>query len=422
MTEPRVANRGERGRPRPAADGVRRRWRPLAAAMVALLGVVWWWNARANPAGGDGASPAAPRAASAVAARDSVVTLDSAAQRLAGVELVTVTSGGAGQLLANGAITFDANRVSVVAPRADGRVVSVRADLGHQVRSGAVLAILESPEVGQIRGDLERARAAVDVARRNYEREKRLYEQSISPQKEMLDAEVIYRTAEADVNSAAAKLRTYGATSGRGGTFGLTTPIAGTVVERNATPGQIVGPTAPLFTVADLRHLWITVDVYEADLPRVTTGAAVTIVPGALPAETFRGRVTYAGGVIDPASHTFKVRVEVENASARLRPGMFAQVRIDAPAASVERPDGAAAGVVVVPELALQDVDGRAVVFVASATPGRYVARPITTGTRAANGLVPVTSGLRAGERVVVKGAFQLKAELTKASFGDGEG
>ncbi|MBI2795288.1 MAG: efflux RND transporter periplasmic adaptor subunit [Gemmatimonadetes bacterium] len=363
-------------------------------------------------------SPAAvppSNAGSPPSAGDTVVTLDSAAQQLAGVELLTVGSGSRSALTVNGSITFDAERVSVIAPRAEGRLLRMQADLGQQVAPGQVLAVVESPEIGQIRGDLERARAAVDIAKRNYEREKRLFEQNISPQKEMLDAELLYRTAEADGRSAAAKLETYGATAGHGGSYGLSSAVAGTVVERNGSPGQIVGPTTNVFTVADLHHVWIIVDVYEADFTQVRPGADVIVTPVAFPGESFRGTVRLMGGVVDTASHTFKIRVVVENPDRRLRPGMFAQVRIGTRALA------STASAVSIPDIAVQDIDGRPVVFVASSTAGRFVVRLVELGPRTGDGSVVVTRGLRAGERLVVKGAFQLKAELTKASSGGGE-
>jgi cobalt-zinc-cadmium efflux system membrane fusion protein len=318
--------------------------------------------------------------------------------------------------MTNGSITFDANRVSVISSRAEGRVLSVRADLGQAVGAGAVLATVQSAEVGATRGDLERARVGVDVARRNYEREQRLFAEQITPQKEMLEAEAAFRTAQADYNSAVSKLGAIGATDGSGATFGLVTPVSGTIVDRNASPGQVVGPTTNLFTVADLRHVWITVDVYEKDLARVHQGAHASVVPSALSSESFPGRVTYAGGIVDSATRTFKVRVEVENAALRLRPGMFAQVRIQTPATG-------GASVIVVPEIAVQDLNGKPVVFVAAGgiagATGRYVVRFVTVGPRVGDGTMVITDGLRAGERIVGKGAFQLKAELTKASFGD---
>lgn len=387
-----------------------RRWWVTVGGTTAIVLIVaiMWLTTR-------GGTPPAESTASATITVDTVVTLDSTAVRLAGIELLTVGQNALNELSVNGTITFDADRVSVVAPRAEGRLMTVLSDLGQQVPAGKVLAIVESPEIGQIRGDLERARATVDIAKRNYDREKRLYEQNISPQKEMLDAEVLYRTAEADVRSALAKLDTYGATSGQGGSYGLASAVAGTVVERNATPGQIVGPTTNIFTVADLRHVWIAVDVYEADFTRVHPGARVSVVPVALPGETFEGRVRSMGGIVDTGSHTFKVRVVVENPGRRLRPGMFAQVHIDVPAGAPTT------GGVTLPDVAVQDVNGKPTVFVDAGTPGRFIARPVVLGRRTGNGSVVITRGLRAGERVVLKGAFQLKAQVTKASFGESE-
>lgn len=353
--------------------------------------------------------PAATGIASG-AGLDSIVTLDTTAERIAGIQLVTATGAANDELLANGSLTYNADRLAVVAPRADGRITAVQADLGQEVTAGQVLATVESPDVGQTRGDLERARATVSVAKRNYEREKRLFEEQISPQKEMLDAEVMYRSAEADFKSATAKLQSYGATSGSGGAYGLRSAVAGTVVERNASPGQIVGPLSNVFTVADLRHVWISVDAYEADLKRVHRGAEATVTAAALPGESFKGRVTFAGGVVDTISRTVKLRVTVENESRRLRPGMFAQVRIAAPSGMPSN------GMVALPEVAVQDMSGKPTVFVRTA-PGRYVARLVTVGGKASGGNVFVTGGVHAGDRVVVQGAFQLKSELLKATL-----
>lgn len=388
-----------------------RRVQVSIGATVAVLVLLLVWGTRSGAS-----KSAAPATASSANTADSVVTLDTTALRLAGVEIAPVAAFAGDTLIANGTITFDANRVAVVAPRAEGRIITVRADLGHVVRAGATLAILESPDVGQTRGDLERARAAVSVSRRNYEREKRLYEQEISPQKEMLDAEVLYRTAEADLRSASAKLSTYGAMSGSGGSYGLQSAVSGTVVERNATPGQIVGPSTPLFTVADLSHVWITVDVFEADLQRIHQGAAVAITTPTYPGERFSGRVSFAGGVVDSVSRTLKVRVVVENVGQRLRPGMYAQAHIVAPS-------GRAVAGVTVPSDAVQELNGRTIVFVVlpAATGGtRLVARRVVVAPESGGsqgGRAVIVEGLRAGEQVAVKGAFQLKSELTKASF-----
>ena len=414
----------------------RLRNRPVVAFGVALtiVAVGAWWILRPG-----GAAPTLPTAVAAPdslealarVAAENVVRLDTSAERLAGIELMTLEPTGTGTLVVNGAITYDANLVSVISSRAEGRILSVSADLGEQVSPGTVLATILSSDVGQARGDLERTQVTRDLAKRNYDREKRLFEEQISPEKELLDAEVAYRSAEADFNGIASKLRALGAAGGSGATFGLRTPVSGTIVERNASPGQIVGPSASVFTVANLGHLWVTADVYERDLALIRTGAVANVTVNALPGEVFPGRVTYAGGVVDTATHTFKVRVEIDNKARRLRPGMFAQVRVQTLAQSIRLQDGLARGdsgagvgsraLLTVPEIAVQELNGKQVVFVAGSTRGEYFVRAVTIGTRVGGGFVTITDGLRRGERIAVKGAFQLKAQLTKASFGEGD-
>lgn len=396
----------------------RRRWPIVAlAAGVLIIAVLALTRRHGAASTAEEAGPDATAESEAGEKLDTVVTLDSTSLSLADLELAAVGTARGGALVANGTITYDANRVSVVAPRAEGRVVAVQADLGVAVTVGSVLALVESREVGQARGDLERARANLEVAQNNFEREKRLYEQSISSQKEMLEAQAAYRSALADYNSAVAQISGLGAGTGQGGVYELTSPLAGNVVERTAMPGQIVGPSTNLFTIADLRRVWIVVDVYETDVGRVRRGAPAAIVPRGFPGEQFHGRVTYAGGVVDTSSRTFKVRVEVDNPGLRLRPGMFAQVQI----ATAAGTSVVAGGPLVVPEMSVQDLNGKTVVFVRGETPGRFYVRNVVVGSRARGGYTTIAEGLGLGETIVTKGAFQLRAQLLKGTFGDDE-
>jgi membrane fusion protein, heavy metal efflux system len=383
----------------------------IAVVGVVLVFLLWTFTRNGDRVGRTEAESA--NADEKQARVDTVVTIDSAAQRFIGIALAAATGASAEVLVANGTITYDANRASVVAPRAEGRLLSVRADLGQGVTAGSILAVLESPEVGQTQGEWERARAALQLARQNYEREQRLFAQSISSRKDLLEAESAFRSAQADSNSAAARLRAFGAATDASGTFHLVAPIAGTVVERNAMPGQIAGPSTILFTIADMRRLWITVDVYEMDAPRVRTGARVWVMPRAMPGERFAGRVSFAGAIVDTLSRTVKMRVDIDNPNLRLKPGMFAQVQFDVPESK--------RGVIVVPASAVQDLNGKRVVFVPGAVSGQFVTREVSVGLRRPGDMVAVISGIQLGELVVTRGAFQLKSELLKASFGDDE-
>jgi cobalt-zinc-cadmium efflux system membrane fusion protein len=384
--------------------------RGIAATVTGVLVVViaaWAIGRRGEPANADETA----REPSETERVDSVVTLDSAAQRFIGIKFMSAAATAGESLVANGTITYDANRASVVAPRAEGRILSVRGDLGQQVNAGNVLAVLESPDVGQAQGDLERARATLELARQNYERERRLFQETVSSRKDLLEAESAYRTAQADVNSAASRVRLFGAAGGAGGRYTLTAPIAGTIVERSGMPGQIAGPSTELFTIADMRQLWIAVDVYEGDASQIRPGEQAWVMPRGFPGERFSGKVSFAGAIVDTLSRTVKVRVAVPNQNLRLKPGMFAQVEFGIPT-TVQGP-------IIVPESAVQDLNGTSIVFVPGAVAGQFFVRRVTVAERRPGGLIAIRSGLNLGEKVVAQGAFQLKSELLKATFGD---
>jgi cobalt-zinc-cadmium efflux system membrane fusion protein len=338
-----------------------------------------------------------------------VVSLDSVAISMADIRVGNAAVVETNRLPVTGTITYDQNRVSHIGPRTEGRIVTLRVDLGARVRQGQVLAVLESPDVGATRADLHEAEALLRIQTENYEREKRLEAQGISSRKELLDAEAELRRAEAAVQSATERLRTLGAGQGEGGQFTIVAPFAGVVVQKHATLGETAGPSGQLFTVADLSRLWIELDIFERDLQRVSPGQAAVVSTAAYPGRTFAGRIVYVADVLDPERRTVRARVEVENADRSLKPGMFATAEIEV---------GSGEPVVVVPREAVQDVEGRKVVWVPGDIPGQFRATPVDVGTAMEDGRVRILSGLAAGKPVVVAGAFTLKAELSKGEFG----
>ena len=339
-----------------------------------------------------------------------VVQLDSAGLAAAGIELVDVRNLESTFLEATGTLTYDENAVARVGPKVEGRIVRIVHDLGDRVESGTALVILESPELGEVQAELARGQSALDLARDNYQREARLYEQKVSSQKEMLEARAAFEAAAADLEAARAKLRTLSGLPSGDGAFAVVAPIPGTVVERDVVVGQIAGPGDQLFTVAYLNQLWLVVDIYEKDLSRIARGQRAAIRTQAFPDIVFTGRVSYLGLVVDPGSHTVKARVIVDNPGG-LRPGMFARAEIVLPAP---------AGTRAVPRQAIHELRGSQVVFVPESG-GRFRAVPIQTGADVSDELVIVLSGLQVGQRVVGNGSFFLKSELLKATFGDGD-
>lgn len=343
------------------------------------------------------------------------VTLDSAAVRLGGIRVDTVTTITSTALPVTGSITYDPNRVSQVGARTEGRVLTLRANLGDRVSRGQVLAVLESPEVGQIRAEERQAEELVRIARENYAREQGLARQGISSRKELLDAEADLRRNQAALRSAEDRLQVLGAAHdhGQGGRFSLVAPFAGSVVARDASPGGMASPADTLFTVADLSRVAIELDVFERDLARVRRGQPVAVTVTAYPGRTFQGRVAYLGEVLDPQNRTVEARVEIPNPDGALKPGMFATARIQV--------GGGGPALVVVPQDAVQEVEGRRVVFVPGARPGEFRPAPVEVGETLDGGRVVIRAGLAPGARVVTAGAFALRSELAKDELSEAE-
>lgn len=340
------------------------------------------------------------------------VQLDTAGMRLAGIRVDTASTITTNGLSVTGTIAYDADRVSHIGARTDGRILRVQAALGARVGAGQTLALLESPAVGQLRAQEREAEELRGIARENFAREQRLADQGISSRKELLSAEADLRRTEAALRSAEAQLAALGAGHGTGGQFGLTAPFNGVVVARDASLGEMVGPTDTLFTVADLSRVWIELNVFERDLGRVRVGQSVAVTVTAYPGRSFPGNIVYLGAVLDAARRTIPARVEVPNASGALKPGMFASASIQV--------GGAGAPTVVVPQDAVQEVDGKSVVFVPGERLGEFRTVRVEVGETLGDNRVTILSGLVSGARIVVSGAFALRSELAKSEIGEG--
>ena len=379
----------------------------MRIALMALLTGI-----SVSACGDNNAPDAAAEAEAGHAEEIDVVQLDSTGLSVAGIVVSVVETVQTTGIPVTGTITYDANRVSHIGPRIDGRIVRLAADVGQRVGAGQALAILESAEVGQVRADEHEAEALVQIARENYQRERRLEDQGISSRKELLDAEAELRREEAALISARERLRVLGAGNGDGGTYALTSPFAGVVVARDASLGEMTTPSDQIFTVANLARLWIELDVYERDLSRIAQGQTVDISTAAYPGRNFPGRIVYVSDVLDPEKRTVRARVEIPNDAGALKPGMFATALIQV--------GGGGAAVVVVPQEAVQEVEGQQSVFVPGDRPGEFRVRAVQVGEPAENGRVVILSGLKPGERIVTSGAFALRSELAEAELGEG--
>ena len=328
-----------------------------------------------------------------------------------------------GVLEATADIQAAENRQARVGTRVAGRVTALRAGVGDAVRPGSVLAVIDSADVGRAKADYIAAVAGARVARESADRERALFYKKISSEKDWREAEAADIRAETERNAAENRLHALGvgdaelARVRREGHYNSTTavlaPIGGTIVEREATLGQMVEPAATLFVIMDLREVWILVDVHERDLAQVRTGQSVRVRVPALGAQEFPGTVSSVGSVIEAKTRTAKVRIALANPGMVLRPGMFASATFEGTVGTRE------SAAVFVPTDALQKEDARTIVFVAKG-PGEFEAREVVAG-HVSEGWVEIERGLAGGEPVVTKGAFVLKSELKKGELSSDE-
>lgn len=342
------------------------------------------------------------------------LTLTSEETERAGIKVEEVKASTLGEsLTATANIEPDQDRLAQVAPRIAGRITSAPARLGDRVRTGQVLATLDSVEVGESSASLQQAQAELRIAEAELKRIEPLAADEIIPRKELLRAQADRDKAAAAARAAGDRLRVLGGSPGATGTrassFAVTAPFAGTVIEKKAVLGTLAGPESSIYTVADLSRVWIQAALPEAALAKVAVGAPAKVTVPAYPGQTFDGRVGYIGAGLDKETRTASARIEVGNADGRLKPQMFATATIDVAGDKRE--------VISLPDAAVVLMDGQPSVFVYEQ--GAYAARQVQPGERI-GGRTVVRAGLKAGDQVVTAGTYALKARQQKSQLGHG--
>jgi cobalt-zinc-cadmium efflux system membrane fusion protein len=313
-----------------------------------------------------------------------------------------------------GELGVNLNAYAEVSAPLAARVVSLQAVEGQTVRVGEPLATLESGELAKARGDLATAEARRDLAQRVLDRKRGLNSEKIVPTREVQEAENETIAAEAQGRAARAALQTLGASDQASAgispsTLVLRSPVTGVVLERTLALGQTADPSKPLFRIGDLSTLWLTVHAFERDAVRLATGAPARITFAAFPGRMFQGKIALIGQSVDADSRTVAVRIDLPNRDRLLRPGMSGTAWL---------PVGDQGTLLAVPAAAVQRVRDRWCVFIPKDN-RTFEIRPVGRGRDIA-GEVEILSGVRAGEPIVVDGAFLLKAE-TERSAAEGE-
>ena len=310
-------------------------------------------------------------------------------------------------------IQANQNDLAEVTTLIGGRGVNVHVAVGGDVNEGELLAVLHSTELGVAEGAYLKAAARLYEADLAYARAKELYEQRAISQAELQRRDAAMRTARAETRETNNRLELLGVPRqelerlDREHTIkadvSLRAPFDGRVITRNITRGEVVDTNRKLFTVADLSNVWVIAAVPEKDIEYIQKGDSVEMVAAAYPHGIFKGTITYVGDVLDPATRTLPVRITAPNTDKRLKPEMFALVRIQA----APNPE-----TLTVPLSAIQDGPAGTIVFVQRG-PLEFEARPVQLGMEY-GGVATVLGGITAGESIVSKGSFVLKSEMER--------
>jgi HlyD family secretion protein len=313
-----------------------------------------------------------------------------------------------------------------VVPRAAGRLQDIYVKLGDRVRRGERIAKIEDLE---IREQVKQAEAAQEVARAtirqreadlqlaltNVERSRNLFARQLLPKQTLDDTEARYQAAVAQLDLARAQnmqssarldeLRINLANTD------IVSPADGFVARRAADPGAFVGQNSPVADVVDISRVRLVVNVVEKDLAEIAAGNETRVEVDAFPGEVFTGRIARVAPVLDPATRTATVEIEIPNPTFTLKPGMYARVT----ATTAERREA-----LVVPPNAVVDFGGRRGVFLMAAD-NTVTFRAVRVGVEEPH-QVEVLDGLSEGDRIVTTGAAGLRDGARVVVFGDGEG
>ncbi len=314
-----------------------------------------------------------------------------------------------------GVLAASQDRQARVAARLGGIVAEVRKTLGEEVARGDVLAVLESREVADAKGEFLAATRAAALAETTLARETRLWRQKISAEQEFLQARTAAEDARIKVDLGRARLAAFGLSDAEIAALArqpattlrrleLRAPIAGRVTARNAVLGASVAADAEVFSVADLSVLWVEMAIPPRDLPMARQGQRV-MMTGEGEART-EGKIVFLSPVLDPETRSARGVAEIPNTDGTWRAGGFVTAHLSTGEQPVD---------VMVPREAVQEVEGKKVVFVRNE--GGFELREVEVGREDANSY-EIIFGLDAGTEIAVGNAFSLRAELSKSEAG----
>jgi cobalt-zinc-cadmium efflux system membrane fusion protein len=305
-----------------------------------------------------------------------------------------------------GAVAYNSFHTTPVITQVSGPVSRVVVVPGQKVTQGEPMLYVASPDYSQLRTNYLKAQVAYTLAQKAYARAQDLYEHRAIAEQNLEQAQTAEVQASGDLVAAQAALKVMGVTdpdalvkAPPSFEVPVKAPIGGLVVEQDVSAGQLIQPgTTQCFMISDVSTVWVLVNVYQKDLPYVRVGDQVAIQTDTYP-ETFHGRIAYVAASLDPSTRTLQARIETNNPGEKLKKDMYVVATVNA---------GTIQDAIALPDAAvLRDTENQPFVY-AAASATQFGRRSVTLG-ESLNGQTQITSGLKAGDRVIGNGSLFLQ-------------
>jgi cobalt-zinc-cadmium efflux system membrane fusion protein len=231
-------------------------------------------------------------------------------------------------LTLTGKVSFNEDKVARIFPMVSGNITGVTAELGDHVNAGQKLGVIRSSEMAGYGNDLITAKTNLLIAKKNLDASEDMYKSGLLSEKDFITAQELYKQSESQLNRSNEVLQINGGNTQ--GQFVVKSPISGFIVEKQINNDMAIRPdnTSDLFTISDLKDVWVMANVYESNISQVHLGDAVDVSTLSYPGRIFHGKVDKILNVLDPTNKVMKVRIVLPNPDYALKPEMFASVTV----------------------------------------------------------------------------------------------
>ena len=374
------------------------RWLAAFAAASAIMLVL---------VGCGGSGPKVSANSNSAKSSDNAELFTISQEQMAHVQVLTVQPAALPRTLRlTGAVAYNSFRTTPVITQVSGPVSRVVVVPGQHVTKGEPMLYVASPDYSQLRTNYLKAKDAYALAQKAYARARDLYEHKAIAEQVLEQAESAEVQAGGDLASTQAALKVMGITdpdalvkAPPSFEVPVRAPISGEVVEQDVSAGQLIQPgSTQCFMISDTGSVWVLVNIYQKDLPYVHVGDTVTIQTDTYP-EVFHGRISYVAASLDPNTRTLQARIETNNPGEKLKKDMYVVATVNA---------GAIPNAIALPDTAvLRDSENQPFVYAAAGS-NQFGRRAVTLG-ESLNGQTEITSGLKAGDKVIGNGSLFLQ-------------